>query len=127
MWWQEITFPRGNLEVPGMSRQARQRRRRHNRGGATRVLLVGGGVVAGALVIGVIAAVGYVLDVARSAPAIARLHPILSGGSSQVFASDGTRLGFIQSDQLRTPVGWGEIPTALKDASVAIEIGRAHV
>jgi penicillin-binding protein 1A len=83
-------------------------------------------VVAGALVIGVIAAVGYVLDVARSAPAIAKLHPILGGGSSQVFASDGTRLGFIQSDQLRTPVGWGEIPAGLKDATVAIEDQRFY-
>jgi penicillin-binding protein 1A len=109
-----------------MSRQARQRRRRHNKGGPTRILLVGGSVLAGGLVIGVIAAVGYVLDVARSAPALARLHPILSGGSSQVFASDGTRLGFIQSDQLRTPVGWSEIPTSLKNATVAIEDQRFY-
>ena len=28
-----------------------------------------------------------------------------------MFAADGTRLGFIQSDQLRTPVSWSEIPT----------------
>src|SRR6185369_2074512 len=26
-----------------------------------------------------------------------------------------------QSDELRTPVGWGEIPKTLKDATVAIE------
>jgi penicillin-binding protein 1A len=82
--------------------------------------------MAGALVIGVIAAVGYVLDVARSAPALGKLHPLLSGGSSQVFAADGTRLGFIQSDQLRTPVGWDEIPTSLKDATVAIEDQRFY-
>jgi penicillin-binding protein 1A len=109
-----------------MSRQARQRRRRHNNGGTTRILLVGGGLFAGALVIGVIAAVGYVLDVARSAPALGQLQPLLSGGSSQVFAADGTRLGFIQSDQLRTPVGWEEIPTSLKNATVAIEDQRFY-
>ena len=32
-----------------------------------------------------------------------RCTPIIGGGSSQVFAADGTRLGFIQSDELRTP------------------------
>jgi penicillin-binding protein 1A len=43
-----------------------------------------------------------------------------------VFASDGTRLGFIQADQLRTPVGWSEIPTDLKNATVAIEDQRFY-
>src|SRR6185312_6964330 len=103
----------GNLDGPAMSRQSRQRRRRHRRGGPTRFLLIGGGVVVVALVIGTIAAVGYVLNVEQSAPAIRSLRPILGGGSSQVFASDGTRLGFIQSDQLRTPVSWSQIPTNL--------------
>jgi penicillin-binding protein 1A len=109
-----------------MSRQARQRRRRHNRSGPTRFLLVGGGVLAATLIVGVIAAAGYVLSVARSAPSIDGLHPILSGGSSQVFAADGTRLGFIQSDQLRSPVSWGEIPEDLKNATVAIEDQRFY-
>jgi len=109
-----------------MSRQARQRRHRHNRAGPTRILLVGGGVLACALLVGVIAAVGYVLNVAQSAPALTTLHPILSGGSSQVFAADGTRLGFIQSDNLRSPVGWSEIPENLKNASVAIEDQRFY-
>jgi penicillin-binding protein 1A len=79
-----------------------------------------------ALIIGVIAAVGYVLNVAQSAPALSTLHPILTGGNSQVFASDGSRLGFIQSDELRSPVGWGEIPENLKDATVAIEDQRFY-
>jgi penicillin-binding protein 1A len=109
-----------------MSRHARQRRRRHNRAGPTRFLLVGGGILVTALIVGAIAAVGYVLNVAQSAPAITSLHPILGGGSSQVFAADGTRLGFIQSDQLRSPVGWGEIPTDLKNATVAIEDQRFY-
>jgi penicillin-binding protein 1A len=88
--------------------------------------MVGGGALGAALVIGTIAAVGYVLSVAHSAPALSSLHPILSGGSSQVFASDGTRLGFIQSDTLRTPVGWSEIPESLKNATVAIEDQRFY-
>src|SRR5450759_2792956 len=99
-----------------MSRQARQRRRRRNQRGPMRLLLVGAGVLAVTLLVGAIAPVGYVLSVARSAPAIGTLRPIVSGGSSQVFAADGTRLGFIQSDELRSPISWGEITTNLKNA-----------
>jgi penicillin-binding protein 1A len=124
--WQEITIRTVISKVPEMSRHARQRRRRHNRAGPTRFLLVGGGIFVTALIVGAIAAVGYVLNVAQSAPAITSLHPIIGGGSSQVFAADGTRLGFIQSDQLRSPVGWGETPTDLKNATVAIEDQRFY-
>jgi penicillin-binding protein 1A len=109
-----------------MSRQARQRRQRHHRAGPTRILLIVGGVLVTALIVGVIAAVGYVLHVAQSAPALASLRPLVGGGSSQVFAANGTRLGFIQSDQLRTPVPWSEIPTNLKNATVAIEDQRFY-
>jgi penicillin-binding protein 1A len=109
-----------------MSRQARQRRRRHNRAGPTRILLIGGGILVTALIVGAIAAVGYVLNVAQSAPAISSLHTILGGGSSQVYAADGTRLGFIQSDELRTPISWAQIPTDLKNATVAIEDQRFY-
>ena len=101
--------------------------RRRRRGGAgARFLIVSASVVLTALLIGTIAAVGYVLDVARSAPSLSSLRPLLSGGSSQVLASDGTRLGFIQSDIVRTPVGWSEIPANLKNATVAIEDQRFY-
>jgi penicillin-binding protein 1A len=109
-----------------MSRQARQRRHRHHRAGPTRILLVGGGVFATALIVGAIAAVGYVLHIAQSAPTLETLRPLVGGGSSQVFAADGTPLGFIQADQLRTPVSWGQIPTNLKNATVAIEDQRFY-
>ena len=81
---------------------------------------------AAALIIGAIAAVGYVLHIAQSAPALETLRPLVGGGSSQVFAADGTRLGFIQADQLRTPVSWSEIPTNLKNATIAIEDQRFY-
>jgi len=108
-----------------MSRQTRNRRRRRGRSGV-KVLLVSGAVLASVMVVGAIAGVGYVLNVAQSAPSLSSLHPLLSGGSSQVYASDGTPLGFIQSDILRTPVGWNEIPTNLKNATVAIEDQRFY-
>ncbi len=107
-----------------MSRQARKRR--HSRRGGTRVLVVLAGVLTTTLAIGVIAAVAYVLHVAQSAPALDTLHPLLSEGSSQVFAADGTRLGFIESDELRSPVGWSEIPGYVKNATVAIEDQRFY-
>jgi penicillin-binding protein 1A len=109
-----------------MSRQARARRNRHHRAGPARILLIGGGVLACAAIVGAIAAVGYVLHVAQSAPALASLRPLVGGGSSQVFAANGTRLGFIQADQLRTPVSWNEIPANLKNATVAIEDQRFY-
>ena len=109
-----------------MSRQSRQRRRRHGHAGPTRFLFIGGGVIVIALIVGAIAAVGYVLNVAQSAPAIGALKPIIGGGSSQVYAADGTRLGFIQSDELRTPISWSAMPTNLKDATVAIEDQRFY-
>src|SRR6185312_4153858 len=43
-----------------------------------------------------------------------------------VFAADGTRLGFIQTDTLRSPIDWEEIPSDLKDATVAIEDQRFY-
>ena len=66
-----------------------------------------------------IAAVGYVLDVARSAPALARLHPILGGGSSQVFASDG-----VYSNALEAARKFAHGPrAALRAAKIAVNWG----
>ncbi len=109
-----------------MSLQARHRRRRHSRGGFSRVVFVALGASAAAVLLAIGGAVAYVLNVAESAPTVAQLHPILPGASSQVFAADGTRLGFIQTDTLRSPIGWEEIPSYLKDATVAIEDQRFY-
>jgi penicillin-binding protein 1A len=109
-----------------MSAHSRQRRRRHSRSGPTRIILLGVAITAVLFVAGAIAATAYVLNIASSAPSINSLHQILGGGSTQVFAADGTRLGFIQSDELRTPVGWDEIPGYLKNATVAIEDQRFY-
>jgi penicillin-binding protein 1A len=87
---------------------------------------VGGGVIVAAVIIGLIAVAGYVLDVERSAPALASLRPIVTGGSSEVFAADGTRLGYIRANQVRTPVSWEQIPTNLANATVAIEDQRFY-
>jgi penicillin-binding protein 1A len=82
--------------------------------------------LATAAVLGIGGTVAYVLSVAQSAPTVDSLHPILPGASSQVFAADGTRLGFIQTDTLRSPVGWSDIPSDVKNATVAIEDQRFY-
>lgn len=84
------------------------------------------GVVASMLVVGTIAAVGYVLSVAHSSPPLSDLQPLVSGASSQVFAANGERLGYIQSDALRTPITWGQMPHYLSEATVAIEDQRFY-
>lgn len=88
--------------------------------------LVSLGVVILVMVIGAISAVGYVVHLANRAPNISTLHPDVAGGTSQVFAADGTRLGFIQANNLREAIGWSAIPTNLKNATVAIEDQRFY-
>jgi penicillin-binding protein 1A len=76
--------------------------------------------------IAALAAVGYVLSVAQSAPNLDSLTPKLAGATSQVYAANGTRLGFIQSDVLRSPITSVQMPTDLRDATVAIEDQRFY-
>jgi penicillin-binding protein 1A len=109
-----------------MSLHARQRRRRHRRGGLSRILLVGITASASALFLGAVGTIAYVLSVAQSAPAVGSLHPIIEGASSQVFAANGTRLGFIESDELRSPIPWAQIPVNLAHATIAIEDQRFY-
>jgi penicillin-binding protein 1A len=109
-----------------MSRQARQRRRRRNRSGPSRFVFIGLTGMASAIVIGVIAAVGYLLSVAQSAPSLDSLKPVLAGATSQVYAANGTRLGAIQSDVLRTPITTAQMPRLLRQATVAIEDQRFY-
>jgi penicillin-binding protein 1A len=109
-----------------MSRQARQRRRRRNHGGLSRAVFIGLGAFAATMLLAIGGAVAYVLSVAQSAPTVDSLHAIVAGASSQVFAANGTRLGFIQSDELRSPISWSEIPANLRNATVAIEDQRFY-
>jgi penicillin-binding protein 1A len=71
-------------------------------------------------------AAGWVVNVAQSAPDIAQLKPRDPGQLSEVFASDGSLLGYISSDVLRTYVSGRHLPQALKEATVAIEDRRFY-
>ncbi|HTC73588.1 MAG TPA: transglycosylase domain-containing protein, partial [Solirubrobacteraceae bacterium] len=82
--------------------------------------------IAATLAVGVLAAVAFVAHVADGTRGLESRHASIGGGTSEVYAADGARLGAIQSDELRTPVGWSEIPSALKNATVAIEDQRFY-
>jgi penicillin-binding protein 1A len=72
------------------------------------------------------AVVVYVIAVASSAPDINSLKPVDKGSNSEVFASNGRRLGFIENDELRQPVATADLPRSLQNATVAIEDQRFY-
>jgi penicillin-binding protein 1A len=109
-----------------MSRRERQRRRRRNHGGAHRIIFLTLGLVATGVAIAGIAAVAWVIDVANSAPSLDTRKPIELGATSRVYAADGTRLGFINANILRTPVHSNEIADVVREATVAIEDRRFY-
>jgi penicillin-binding protein 1A len=109
-----------------MTARDRQRRRRRHSSDPARLLLIGLGLLFGSGVVALGIVVGYVLSIANSVPSLATLSPINNGANSQVFAADGSPLGLIQSDTLRTPISSGQIPDILKEATVAIEDQRFY-
>jgi penicillin-binding protein 1A len=79
-----------------------------------------------ATALGALAVAGWVAAVADSAPSINELTAHTPGALSQVFASDGSSLGYIHSLVLRTPVRSKQIPRVLKRATIAIEDRRFY-
>jgi penicillin-binding protein 1A len=76
------------------------------------------------LLLGVLAVAGWVVSVVDAAPDISQLQPRNPGQLSQVFAADGTPLGYIQSDVLRTLLTQSQEPQIVREATVAIEDRR---
>jgi penicillin-binding protein 1A len=110
-----------------MSRRERNRRRRRNHGHPVRRVLVLTAVLSVlGIGIGVAGVTGWVVSVADSAPNINQLKPRDPGQLSEVFASDGSLLGYISSDILRTYVPGAQMPRLLKEATVAIEDRRYY-
>jgi penicillin-binding protein 1A len=107
-----------------MSARSRRRHRRTSRKRNPFLLAL--------LICGAISALGimtfglWVISVAAEAPPIDELRPIEQGENSVVFAADGSRLGYIQSDEARTPVALDKIPLDLQHATVAIEDERFY-
>src|SRR5687767_3891920 len=105
-----------------MSRLARERRARRRRSSGPVFLILG--VCTTIIALAGLGLVGYVIGLAATAPELDELKPIDQGASSVVYASDGSRLGFIQADILRTPIRSADIPDTVKNATVAIEDER---
>ena len=79
-----------------------------------------------AVAVGALAIAGWVVNVAQSAPNLKTLKPFVPGSPSQIFAADGTSLGYIYSSSVHTPIAGTRIPQQLKDATVAIEDRRFY-
>ena len=109
-----------------MSRSQRTRLSRRHRGRPRNKALLGVMVVLIAIGVAGLSAVGYVVSVAASAPSLSSLKERDPGSNSEVLAADGSRLGFIQADELRLPAESNEFPKVLKDATVAIEDRRFY-
>jgi penicillin-binding protein 1A len=99
-------------------RQRKQRRRRSSRG---KPLFVGFAIVGTIVAIGAASAVGYVIAVAATAPALDTLKPNDKGQNSVIYAANGALLGYVKSDEIRTPIPWADMPQDLRNATVAIE------
>ncbi len=78
------------------------------------------------LALGVMGFGMFVIAVANDAPAIDTLAPVRQGENSVIYAADGSRLGYIQSDEARTSVPIERIPEDLQNATVAIEDERFY-
>lgn len=106
--------------MPARERRKRRRRRSNGRGPLGLATVVLGTLAA---IVG-FSALGYVMAIAASAPPLDK--PVDDGQTSSVYASDGSLLGYIQSDEIRTPVAWERIPKDLRNATVAIEDERFY-
>src|SRR3954447_3735067 len=109
-----------------MSHSQRTRLSRRRRGRPRNKALLGVVVVLVCVGLAGLSAVGYVVSIAASAPNLSSLKERDPGSNSEVLAADGSRLGFIQADELRLPAESNEFPKVLKDATVAIEDRRFY-
>ncbi len=109
-----------------MSRRERTKRRSRNAPRASRFIFLSLGLLFTLALLALAGAVGWVLSVANSTPNLSELKPASKGGISVVYAANGKRLGFIQSDVLRTPVPSTSIPQVMRNATVAVEDRRFY-
>ncbi len=109
-----------------MTARERQRRRRRHSSDPARLILIGIAALFGTLIVAVGIVLGYVVSVANNVPPLSQLKPISDGANSTVYAANGTSLGTILSDKLRTPIPSSQIPSILKEATVAIEDQRFY-
>src|SRR3954469_9652049 len=109
-----------------MTHRQRQLRKRRGRGSVGRRALLAFGLVVAVALLAALSVVGWIISVAATAPTIDQLKPIDKGASSVIYAADGSRLGYVQAAQVRTPVRWEDMPMTIRQATVAIEDKRFY-
>jgi penicillin-binding protein 1A len=105
-------------------RQRKLKRRRRN--GVRSKSLLALTVLGIVLAVALLSVAGYVLAVAATAPDLSELKPHDRGANSVIYAADGSRLGYVQADIIRSPVPWRDMPFELRLATVAIEDERFY-
>ena len=89
-------------------------------------MLVGAVLAVCGIALGAAAAVGWVVATADNGPNLTELkgrspHPL-----TQIFAADGSSLGYVHSDTVFNPIPVSKIPKLLRDATIAIEDRRFY-
>jgi len=109
-----------------MTYRQRKQRRSRRRGGVGRPVGLGLGVIGLIVTVALLSGLGYVLAVAGTAPDLSELKPADKGANSEVLAADGSRLGYVQSDEIRTPIRWEDQTRDIRQAVIAIEDERFY-
>ena len=99
---------------------------RRNQGSPRKTLVALAAVLGGLILTAIAAGGGWVLSIAADAPDPDTLKEINKGQNSVIFAGDGSKLGMIDSDEVRTPIPLDEIPKSVQDATIAIEDERFY-
>jgi penicillin-binding protein 1A len=108
-----------------MSHRKRQLRRRRRRIRFRNPAILTLSVLLSLVAIGLFAAVGWVIATAASAD-LDDLKPIDKGETSAIYAADGSLLGYVQADDIRTPIPWNQMNLDVRRATVAIEDERFY-
>ncbi len=106
-----------------MSRQRRVQRRRGRKSSFPAKLLLVAAVVLAVPLIAVIAAFSYFHDLTDDVT-LARCKSVPKTGNTVIFAADGSKLGYVSTDLIRSPATLATIPKQLQFATVAIEDRR---
>ena len=79
-----------------------------------------------AVAIAALLAVGWVVATADSAPNLSQLSPRHANPPTEIFAADGTPLGYVHTNTVFEYAAQNQIPTRLRQATVAIEDRRFY-
>ena len=85
-----------------------------------------GTLVVCAIAIGALLAVGWVVATADSAPNLSGLPARLPNPPTEIFAADGTPLGYVHTSNVFDYAAPTQIPQRLKEATIAIEDRRFY-